>query len=132
MHHASILVHAHPFSPLISSGRGLNPPWRHFIPKLLKIGPRTIEYATIKAVTAGHNINSTMYYELFYDNYTGDASVVQSHGANPLDYVWEYVVECTDGTQPCEMNQVNAFNLRNCPRGYELSIEVVSYSSSSS
>jgi len=32
-----------------------NPPWMHFIPKMLKVGTRTIEWATIKGVAATTN-----------------------------------------------------------------------------
>jgi len=101
-------------------GRGLNPPWRHFVPKLLKIGTRTIEYALIQGLTLEHEINHTMYYELFYNNYSGDASVIKSHGQNPLNYVWEYVVECSEATQPCDKSHVHTYYLRVCPRGTQL------------
>jgi hypothetical protein len=100
--------------------RGSNLPWRHFVPKLLKIGQRTIQYATVKGVTIDHRINRTVYYELFYDNYTGDAALANSDGKNSFDYVWEYVAECTDETEPCDMQQVDAFYLRTCPRGTQL------------
>ena len=56
----------------------------HFVPKMLKIGRRTIQYVTIKGVIVKHSINVSAYYELFYDNYTGDASVSGSgFGDNP-------------------------------------------------
>jgi len=110
----------------VDCARGINPSWMHFVPKLLKIGQRTVQYATIKGVTVKHSINLTAYYELFYDNYTGDASVSGSgfgknlNIENPEDYVWEYVTKCTAETQPCDPNQVNAFYLRTCPRGTQL------------
>jgi hypothetical protein len=77
-------------------------------------------------VTTQHRINETAYYELFYNNYSGFASVSESgfgdnaNVTNPPDYVWEYVVKCTEQTQPCDPSQVNAFYLRKCPGGTRL------------
>jgi len=77
-------------------------------------------------VTTQHRINETAYYELFYNNYSGFASVSESgfgdnaNVTNPPDYVWEYVVKCTEQTQPCDPSQVNAFYLRKCPGGTQL------------
>jgi hypothetical protein len=97
-----------------------SPPWEHFIPKRLKVGTRSVNWAMIKGVTADHEPNRWAYYEVFYDPVTGEPSIRQSQGQNPKDYVWEYVVECTDQTQPCDPAQVPGFYLRGCPRGTQL------------
>jgi hypothetical protein len=97
-----------------------SPPWMHFIPKRLKVGTRSVNWATIKGVTTDHEPSRWTYYEVLYDNATGAPSIRQSQGQNPNDYVWEYVVECTDQTQPCDPAQVPGFYLRGCPRGTQL------------
>jgi hypothetical protein len=97
-----------------------SPPWMHFIPQMLKVGTRSVNWATIKGVTTDHEPSRWAFYEVFYDNATGESSIGQSQGQNPKDYVWEYVVECTDQTQPCDPAQVPGFYLRGCPRGTQL------------
>ena len=91
-------------------------PWFHFVPKPIKIGTRSILWATIKGMSRDHDLGADLFYEVFYDNVTGNTDVGISNGANPHDYVWEYVVECTDESEPCDPNQVPGFYLRSCPR----------------
>jgi hypothetical protein len=105
-----------------SPGREL--PWKHFVPKLLKIGPRTVNWATIKGVTGNHRINSSKYY-IYYNNVTGEKSILDGETperrGNSEDYVWEYVLECNRATQPCNSyDPLPRFYLRTCPRGSQL------------
>ena len=100
--------------------RGSNPPWMHFLPKLLKIGQRTVEWATITGVTAGHQLASSEQYELHYDNITGMAYLGDSEGQNLQDYVWEYVAERVGAIQSSDPAQVPGFYLRKCPHGSQL------------
>jgi len=92
----------------------------HFVPKLLKIGDRIVERATIRGITSDFQVDPLESYDVKFDVYTGETQVALSGADQDLDYVWEFLVECTDENQPCEPNHVPAFFLRQCPNGTQL------------
>ena len=104
----------------VECSSGIEDPWKHFVPKSLKLGSRMIDRAIIKGVTSGFDIDPFQSYEIQYDNNTGDARVAPVRADVASDYVWELAVECTDENQPCEPDQVPTFVLRHCPNGTQL------------
>ena len=88
--------------------------------RLLKIGPATVKWATIRGVTLQHKISPSSKYEIKYASDTAVATPEDSQGENPDDYVWEYVATCNAQTQPCDRTQVPSFYLRKCPQGTQM------------
>ena len=104
----------------VDCSSGTEEPWKAFVPKLLKIGDRIIERATIKGITSDFQVDALESYELQFDVYTEEAQLALSATVQASDYVWEWVVECTDENQPCEPHHVPTFFLRQCPNGTQL------------
>lgn len=92
----------------------------HFKPQLVKIGSRIVKWATLKGLSEDIVADLDAFYEIAYDNITGVSSRAYSRGENPMDFVWEYVFECINETQPCDPQQVPNFYLRKCPPGSQL------------
>ena len=72
----------------------------------LKIGQNYTRWATILGMGVDHKLSLRAKYEIAYDKTTGEAAPGDSEGANPDDYVWEYVETCTAAMQPCRREQV--------------------------
>jgi len=90
----------------VNCEQGSSLAWKHFVPSALKIGQNYTRWATILGMGVDHKLSLRAKYEIAYDKTTGEAAPGDSEGANPDDYVWEYVETCTAAMQPCRREQV--------------------------
>ena len=98
---------------------GTEQPWLHFVPKLLKVGTRSISSSLLKGLSKDHHVGLNRSYVIIYNNLTGDSKALETQDTDAPSYVWEFVIECK-GEEACDPDQVPAFYLRKCPPGTQL------------
>ena len=108
----------------VDCAKGSADPWRHFVPKALKIGERVHSIATL--ISDGAVLQT-----FFCDQDTARCAPADPSDAmhaaalhNKVEnysYVWEYVRTCTKKSEPCTASQLPSFILRKCPPGTVMS-----------